>query len=143
MKFSFRQLLVLTLLGQLVSCSSDRFVKEEVCSPSSLAYLKSTRDREHGPQMLNALEHELLASKKEIQKCYDDYYDRTGIAEFQTCLVVGVDVTGMLDFYQLSSREIYSDSRFVKCAEEVTKKIPWWKYGTNYTVLQTYRFREN
>jgi hypothetical protein len=140
MKTTFMFLLSLTLLSQLISCSSRKFVKEEVCSPSSLAYLKATKGREKGPQMTHALERQLIASKEEMQNCYNEFYARTGMSEFQTCLVVGVDVTGMMDFYHFSSQDIHSDQKFIQCAVRVTKRIPWWQYGTNYTVLQTYNF---
>jgi hypothetical protein len=140
MKTTFMLLVILTLLGQLTSCSSRKFVKEEVCSPSSLAYLKSAKGREKGPQMTQALERQLLATKQEIQSCYDEFYARTDTSEFQTCLVVGVDVTGMMDYYHFSSQDIQSDKKFIQCAVRVTKRIPWWQYGTNYTVLQTYNF---
>ncbi len=141
MKPTFLFLTVLALFGQVTSCASRKFVKEEVCSPASIAYLKSTKGRERGPQMMQALERQLMTTKEEMQNCFNEFYARTGMSEFQTCLVVGVDVTGMMDYYHFSSQDIHSDQKFIQCAVKVTKKIPWWQYGTNYMVLQTYNFQ--
>lgn len=128
----------------LAGCAGrNHFEAADVCSPTALKFVKQARDRDRAPLMTEALRRELEASKQSMQKCYDDFYARTGQDEFKTCLVVGVDVTGMLDFYSFSAREIQSDRQFVQCAVNVTKTIQFWRYGTNYTLIQSYNFHSN
>lgn len=141
MKSTFKLLLSLALLGQFSACSSRKeFVKEQVCSPSALAYVKTAKNRSTRPALGEDLKRELALTQKSIQQCYDDFLTRTGKDEFRTCLIVGVDEIGRMEYYNFSSQDIHSDQAFIQCAVKVTKRIPYWKFGSNYILMQTYNF---
>lgn len=138
--FTVRSILFLPLLAQISACSSKEFIKESSCSRASLNFLRATRTRERAPQMLHALQRDLEGTRKEMQGCFDDFYRRVGQSNFHTCLVVGVDVTGNMDYFRFSAAEINLDRDFLNCATRVTRRIPWWRYGTDYQLVQSYYF---
>lgn len=132
-------LLLLFLL--LPSCSTKKeFVKENVCSPNALSYIKRAKGRQLRIPNDPVLKFQLDQTQKEMQTCYQQYMTRTGHSEFQTCMVVGVDGLGQMEYYNFSSQDTHSDQAFIQCAVKVTKKIPYWRYGKNYILLQTYNF---
>lgn len=130
----------LIVLAFLYSCSTNKFIKEEVCSTSSLKYLSLARNKtKHKPLNLS-LGREVLNTQKGMQYCYDDFKRRTGKEEFRTCLVVGVDNKGSTEFLDVSSKEAVLDNRFKKCATQVAKQVPFAQFGRNYIFIQSYNF---
>jgi hypothetical protein len=122
------------------SCSSRPFSTEKVCSKSSLKYLKDPRNKSKRAPMSAGLNQEMQNTQMAMQYCYDDFKRRTGRDEFQTCLVVGVDPIGQTEYFDFSSKEVPLDSAFLKCAQAVTRKVPYPKYGSNYILIQSYNF---
>lgn len=133
---------ILILLTFLSSCSTpkQKFVKEKVCSNQALKYLKNPRNKMKRVSPNPALIQEMAKTTRDMQLCYEDFKNRTGQEEFNTCLVVGVDEDGFLDFYNFSSEEVNLDQGFLSCARAVTKNVPFQSYGTNYILIQSYRF---
>lgn len=128
-------------LLSLISCSSSKpFVKENVCSPNAISYIKNSKGRRFAPPASEALRQKLAATQAGMQQCYQDYMKRTGHEEFQTCMVVGVDSKGRMEYYNFSAQDTNSDRAFIQCAVKVTKKIPFQRYGKNYILLQSYNF---
>ncbi|WPU64578.1 hypothetical protein [Peredibacter starrii] len=126
----------------LVGCASERpkFKKEKTCSHVSLKYLKNPRNQ--FMQIINSpdLNMKLASTQKSMQLCYEDFKNRTGQDEFNTCMVVGVDYFGNLDFYEFSSKEVKLDQTFMKCAMAVTGQVQYADYGRNYILVQSYQF---
>ena len=124
------------------SCASEnpRFVKEKVCSHESLKYLRNPRNKikraPKSPELIQAV----ADTSRSMQLCYEDFKNRTDEEEFNTCLVVGVDEYGGLEFFNFGSQEVNLDQTFLNCAKAVTKSIPYSTYGTNYILIQSYRF---
>ncbi len=134
--FMFLVLLLLT-----AACSTRKeFVKENVCSPNALSYIKRSKGRKIVVPKNPLLQSQLAGTQKDMQACYQDYMARTGHDSFRTCMVVGVDGLGRMEYYNFSSQDIHSDQAFIQCAVKVTKKIPYWRYGKNYILLQSYNF---
>lgn len=135
----------LLLLIFIAGCAAPqpRFVKEKACSRVSLKYLKNPRNR--FKQLLNnpELTHKLAETQKSMQLCYEDFKNRTGVEEFNTCLVVGVDYFGNLDFYNFSTEEVRVDQAFMKCARAVTESVKYPEYGRNFILVQSYQFYTN
>lgn len=134
-----RFVLVLLLLS-FFSCTHKKFVKENVCSPNAIAYIKNSKGRNFPLPNSQALKDKIAQTQTGMQQCYTDYMKRTGHEEFQTCMVVGVDSLGRMEYYNFSSQDIHSDRAFIQCAVKVTKKVPFWRYGKNYILLQSYNF---
>lgn len=131
----------LVLLIVSAACSTKKeFVKENVCSPNALTYIKRSKGRLVKVPKDPLLRFQLDQTQKGMQQCYADYMKRTGHEEFQTCMVVGVDGLGRMEYFNFSSQDIHSDQAFIQCAVKVTKKIPFWRYGKNYILLQSYNF---
>lgn len=130
------------LLMLISSCASEKpgFVKEKVCSNESLKYLRNPRNIHKRAPRSAALIQEMAKSSKGMQGCYEDFKNRTGHEEFNTCLVVGVNEYSQTEFYNFSSQQINLDQKFLNCARKVTKKIPYEKYGRNYILIQSYQF---
>ncbi len=130
------------LLMFISSCASEkpRFIKEKVCSNESLKYLKNPRNLSKRAPQSAALIHEMAKSSKGMQACYENFRNRSGHEEFNTCLVVGVNEYSQTEFYNFSSQQITLDQKFMNCARNVTKKIPYEKYGRNYILIQSYQF---
>lgn len=137
-----RQIALLVTLVIFASCSTEkpRFKKDNVCSYEALRYLKNPRNKEkralNNPQLIQ----DVAATTRSMQLCYEDFKSRTGAEEFNTCLVVGVDSFGEMEFYNFGSREAELDETFLKCAKTVTKDVPFSSYGTNYILIQSYQF---
>lgn len=133
--------LALLSLFLLSSCSTKKeFVKEKVCSPNAMTYLNGAKKRLKSAPRSDELKIKMAETQLGMQKCYQDYQRRTGVAEFQTCLVVGVDGLGMMEYYNFSSQDIHSDQEFIQCAVKVTKQVPYWQYGKNFVIVQSYSF---
>lgn len=130
------------LLMFISSCASEkpRFVKENVCSNESLKYLRNPRNINKRAPRSAALIQEMARTSKSMQACYEDFKNRTGHVEFHTCLVVGVNEFSQTEFYNFSSQEIQLDQKFMNCARNVTKAIPFEKFGSNYILIQSYKF---
>lgn len=126
----------------ITSCASSKqpFQKERTCSNESLKYLKNPRNKEKVILRNPDLIKDMARTSGPIQKCYEDFSKRSGNDEFNTCLVVGVDRAGELEFYNFGSREVSLDQKFLHCAKTVTRNIPFSKYGQNYILIQSYRF---
>jgi hypothetical protein len=136
------KLCLLVLLFLLVSCTtpSPRFYKNKVCSNESLKYLRHPQNIRKRMSTHPALLRNLAATSTGMQGCYEELKQRTGIEEFSTCLVVGIDRYGKQEFFNFHSREVELDDKFLTCAQSVTKSIPFEKYGRNYILLQSYQF---
>ena len=132
----------LLFLLMLLSCASEKpqFVKENVCSTEALKYLRNPRNQFKSTYTGPSLIAELNSTSSRMQQCYEDFKNRTGQEEFNTCLVVGVDYSGNIDFFNFSSREVHFDQAFINCAQNVTSSIPYAQYGKNYILIQSYQF---
>lgn len=124
------------------SCATEKpkFVKEKVCSNESLKYLRNPRNISKRALNNPKLIRDVANSTRNMQMCYEDFKNRTGQEEFNTCLVVGVDEVGGLEFYNFSSQEVKLDQTFLNCAKAVTKRLPYSTYGNNYILIQSYQF---
>lgn len=140
MNVSIKPLLSFFLLLILFSCAQKKFVKENVCSPNALSYMNKSKGRKFISPKSEALRKKIAETQTGIQQCYDSYMKRTGHDQFQTCMVVGVDRNGKLEYYNFSSQQTHSDRAFIQCAVKVTKKVPFQRYGKNYILLQSYNF---
>lgn len=125
-----------------VSCASEKpqFKKENVCSYEAMRYLRNPRNKFKQRVSSPKLIRDIAATSRSMQLCYEDYKNRTGNEEFNTCLVVGVDEVGELEFYNFGSQEVTLDEQFMSCARTVTKSVPYSEYGTNYILIQSYKF---
>lgn len=134
--------LPLLILLMLVSCASENplFVKERVCSTEALKYLQNPRNQYKSTYTSPSLIAEVASTADSMQLCYEDFKNRTGQEEFNTCLVVGVDYGGNVDFFNFSSREVSLDETFINCARSVTASIPYSHFGKNYILVQSYQF---
>lgn len=125
----------------IFSCSTPKpFVKENICSPNAITYMRKSKGRTFAPPKSAALRQKLAETQTGMQQCYHDYMRRTGHDEFQTCMVVGVDSKGKMEYYNFSAQDTNSDRAFIQCAVKITKKIPFQTYGKNYILLQSYNF---
>jgi hypothetical protein len=130
------------LLILISSCATEKpkFVKEKVCSNQALKYLKNPRNKYkralRNPQLIQALAN----TSRSMQLCYEDFKNRTGHEEFNTCLVVGVNETNQMEFYNFGSKDVPLDRTFVNCARAVTQSVPFSRYGSNYILIQSYQF---
>lgn len=132
----------LLLLLTLLSCASEkpRFVKENVCSQEALKYLRNPRNQYKTTYTGPSLIAEMAATSTQMQQCYEEFKFRTGQEEFNTCLVVGVDYSGNVDFFNFSSQEVQFDQAFISCAQRVTSSVPYSQFGKNYILIQSYQF---
>lgn len=130
------------MLVLLASCASEPryFKRESVCSERALRYLKNPRNKEKRAPMSRELISSLTNASHSVQKCYESFRDRSGIEEFRTCMVVGVDATGELEFYNFGTQEVELDQEFLRCAENVTASIPFGTFGRNYILIQSFSF---
>ncbi len=129
----------------LASCASEpRFFKrDKVCSERALRYLKNPRNKEKRAPMSRELISSLTTASQSVQKCYENFRDRTGVEEFNTCMVVGVDAAGEMEFYNFGTQEVELDQEFLRCTENVTASIPFGTFGRNYILIQSFRFFVN
>ena len=137
-----RTIAILLLVCFAISCSSQKpkFKKEKVCSHEALRYLSHPLHKRKAVIKDHRLIQSLAGTTRDMQLCYEDFKQRTGIEEFNTCLVVGVDESGGMEFYNFSSKEAKLDTAFLKCAEAVTKSVPYANFGSNYILIQSYKF---
>lgn len=130
------------LLILISSCASKKpeFVKEKVCSNQALKYLKNPRNKfkraPNNPKLIQAMTN----TSRSMQLCYEDFKNRTGYEEFNTCLVVGVNGNRQTEFYNFGSQDVPLDKTFMNCAKAVTNSVPYSKYGSNYILIQSYQF---
>lgn len=130
------------LLILISSCASNKpeFVKEKVCSNQALKYLKNPRNKykraPSSPKLIQAMTN----TTRSMQLCYEDFKNRTGHEEFNTCLVVGVNNSRQTEFYNFGSKDVQLDKAFMDCARSVTRSVPFTKYGSNYILIQSYQF---
>lgn len=124
------------------SCASEKpkFVKEKVCTAEALRYLRNPRNKEKRALNNPLLIQSMASTTRSMQLCYEDFRNRTGYEEFNTCLVVGVDERGELEFYNFGSKEIKLDDKFMRCAKAVTDSVPYTAFGSNYILIQSYKF---
>ncbi len=137
-----KTLSLILLLMFISSCASEkpRFIKEKVCSNESLKYLRNPRNSIKRAPRSAALVRDIAKSSRGMQACYEEFKNRTGHEEFNTCLVVGVNEYARTEFYNFSSQQINLDQKFMNCARKVTSSIPFEKYGSNYILIQSYKF---
>jgi hypothetical protein len=133
-------IILVSLLLSACSTQKPKFVKENVCSNQSLKYLRNPRNKVKRALESPKLIQDMANTSRSMQLCYEDFKRRTGHEEFNTCLVVGVNETGETEFYNFGSRELKLDKTFLKCAEAVTKSVPFDSYGSNYILIQAYQF---
>lgn len=135
-----KSLLLVSLSLLLFSCASskDNFVPEKTCSDLSLKYIKNNKQKRYlqSQEIINALQ----GTQAGVQACYDSFVKRKGEDEFNTCLVIGYDNRGKLDYWELSSKEAKLDQEFVNCSNKVIGQVPFWKFGKNYILVQSYHF---
>ena len=133
-------LFLITIL--LIGCASEkpRFKKERVCSEEALKYLRNPRNKEKRALNNPLLTEALSQTSRSMQLCYEDFKNRTGNDEFNTCLVVGVDESGSMEFKNFGSKDVELDDSFMKCARAVTDSVPYSTYGSNYILIQSYQF---
>lgn len=137
-----RTAVFLLLAFIITSCSTEKpkFQKEHVCSYEALRYLRNprnkTKQRLHNPKLIS----DMASTARSMQLCYEDYKNRSGREEFNTCLVVGIDDYGEMEFYNFGARDVQLDESFIRCAKAVTKSVPFSSYGTNYVLIQSYQF---
>jgi hypothetical protein len=131
---------VLSLL-LIASCVSKKeFIKEEVCSIAALTYYQEAKLKRTSVPENVLVQQKMEESRAGVLTCYESYMKRTGVEEFQTCLVVGVDERAQVEYFNFSSQHINADQKFIKCAMDLIGKIPFGDYGSNYVLLQTYNF---
>lgn len=134
--------IVLLFILFITSCSTEKpkFKKERVCSYEALRYLRNprnkTKQRLHNPKLIS----DMASTARSMQLCYEDFRIRSGSEEFNTCLVVGIDDYGEMEFFNFGTREVQLDESFMRCAKAVTKSVPFSSYGTNYVLIQSYQF---
>ncbi|HXH32427.1 MAG TPA: hypothetical protein VNJ01_16630 [Bacteriovoracaceae bacterium] len=130
------------LLATLSSCATKlpEFKINRVCSFEAIRYLKNPRNKSKQRNVSPALVTAMAGTQKNMQLCYEDFKLRTGILEFDTCLVVGVDEAGKTEFFNFSSRQVKLDRSFINCAQAVTKSVPFSIYGNNFVLVQAYQF---
>lgn len=132
--------LLITIFCMSCATEKKKFVKEEVCSNESLKYLKNPRNISKKAVRNPKLIQDMANTSRSMQLCYEDFKNRTGYEEFNTCLVVGVDEFGGMEFYNFGSKEVNLDQTFRECAKAVTNQIPYSAYGNNYILIQSYQF---
>lgn len=137
-----KHLTFVMLISLITSCASDKpeFVKEKVCSTQALKYLKNPRNKYKRAPQSPALIQAMANTSRSMQLCYEDFKNRTGHEEFNTCLVVGVNEARQTEFYNFGSRDVPLDRTFMNCAKAVTRSIPFQRYGSNYILIQSYQF---
>ncbi len=137
------RIIIILLIVSLHSCSHQKerpFIKERICSREALDYLNSPRNKyKVGPISPN-LSVVMNGTQEAMQACYEAFIGRSKHEEFQTCLVVGVNQVGKVEFYNFSSQEAKLDETFIQCAHKVTKKISYPDFGKNYILIQSYNF---
>jgi hypothetical protein len=130
------------LLVFISSCSSvkPKFEIQKDCSNQALKYLKNPRNKsKQAPQNSN-LTQAMANTSSSMQLCYEDFKNRSGLEEFNTCLVVGINESGETEFYHFGSNQVDLDAPFVNCATAVTRSVPFSQYGSNYILIQSYQF---
>lgn len=129
-------------LVSFLSCAiqSPQFAKERDCSNEALKYLRNPRNISKSFTGHPKLVEDIQRTVPEMQICYEDFKKRTGYDEFNTCLVVGIDEKGEMDFYNFGSRQIELDEKFLQCARYLTQNLPYSSYGSNYIFVQSYKF---
>lgn len=133
----------LALVFLLISCAQQPpgpFVKEQVCAPRALAFIHKSLSTGRQLCTSNALHAQLQQALPQLQQCYKDFLKRTGRGDFQTCLVVGVDGRGEVDYFNFSAQDVQEDEEFLNCGIAATGRIPFGSYGRSYVLLQTYNF---
>jgi hypothetical protein len=135
-----KTMMLLLVLFVVASCASKeiKFDQNKTCSQLSLNFMRNNRNRTF-LQSQQAIS-EMQKTQSGVQACYEDFLKRGGKPEFATCLVVGFDNMGKMDYYELSSREAKLDQKFVTCANKAIGIVPFWKLGKNYVLLQSYHF---
>lgn len=131
------------LLFLVVSCASEKpkFSPAKVCSQESVRYLKHPRNNQKHYISSPNLNYKMSSTKESMQLCYEDFKNRTGHNDdFNTCLVVGVDEYGVMDFYNFSSEEAKLDKKFMNCAAQVMGQVDFSSFGWNYILVQSYQF---
>lgn len=136
-------LLIIIFLVSGCSTTVPVFKKEEVCTDQSLKYLRNPRNKSKRAIQNPLLIKQMAASTRSMQACYEQFKDRTGYEEFNTCMVVGVDDAGELEFFNFGSKQVPLDEKFMSCARNVTSTIPYQSYGQNYILIQSYKFYVN
>jgi hypothetical protein len=135
-----KSFLLVSLSLLLFSCASskDSFEPEKTCSDLSLKYIKNNKHKRYlqSQEIITALQ----GTQSGVQSCYDSFVKRKGKDEFNTCLVIGYDVKGKLDYWELSSKEAKLDQEFLNCSNKVIGQVPFWKYGKNFILVQSYHF---
>lgn len=132
----------LLFLLAISSCSSQKpqFSKDRTCSKEALKYLKNPRNIEKRALKNPKLIQEMARTSGPVQKCYEDFIERRGRKEFNTCLVVGIDEDGGTEFYNFGSQEVKLDQDFLNCTRDITRNIPYSHFGQNYILIQSYQF---
>lgn len=126
----------------IIGCSTNipHFKKEEVCTETALKYLRNPRNKTKRAIQNSSLINLLSKSCGKMQLCYEKFKERTGFEEFNTCMVVGVDESRTLEFYNFGSEQVVLDDEFINCTKNITRKIPYERYGQNYILIQSYKF---
>lgn len=133
----------LFLVLQLVSCASDKpkFSPTKTCSSDSIKYLQSPHNQTKRYLDNPYLREKIAKTRRSMQLCYEDFKNRSGEDEdFNTCMVIGVDEYGLMEYYNFSSNDVKLDRQFVECANQVANSVDFSSFGWNYLLVHTYRF---
>ena len=135
--------LILLSIVILSSCASEKkqFDFRKTCSNESVKYLRNPRNLTKRDMQNPYLAEKIANTQRSMQLCYEDFKKRTDHeGEFNTCLVVGIDEYGSMDFYNFSSREAKLDNEFITCANAITARLDFASYGWNSILVQSYSF---
>lgn len=139
----------IVFLFALIACSSNRvqdsmplYSKEKVCSSESLAYLQKHPTPAEVKKKISEedIYARMLSLEPSIRKCYEDEMERTSKPHsFNLCFVVGYSKSGVMDYFEFSTREIEMSKIFKSCLSELKgrKELIGFK---NLSIVQPYRF---
>lgn len=112
----------LCILALLVTtaCTSKRR-SENLCFNQAIRSLQKPQNTSRTNLSAEGLERLLAVTHIPLQSCYEEFKQRSGIDEFNTCMVVGVDSMGKRDYYDFWSDDVEFDRAFYECTSFNTK----------------------
>jgi hypothetical protein len=137
---NFMKFFVLTFLA--CSCASEvpRFSIDRTCDYRTQNVLRNPRYKGRTRLAPRLLLGEFRKLGPGIQSCYELHREKLGVEEFNSCLIVGVDASGVRDFHHFSSEELILENDFKECVEAATRILPFEQLGRNYLAIQNIRF---
>ena len=126
-------LYILALFLVTTACTSIK--KQKICSHPAL------KNPPTHSQITNSNLDRLLASThRPMQNCYEKFRSRSGMNEFNTCMVVEVNNEGVQEYYDFWSEDVEFDRAFYECARKATEVLQLEKLGKNFILVQSYEF---